>query len=176
MSDPRDDLKRLAPWLSAFVAAADEYQVRRSVLAAMCLRESLGSWAGAYTRKGSHLGWGDHGRAFGLWQVDRRYHEAALRGLVPGHQLLTPLGQARYAAAIIAGARAFLAAWHPASPRLEQAAVAAHNADLSRVDLQLESGSDPDAVTTGFDYGADVLRRAAALEARDPTTFPPSGG
>jgi hypothetical protein len=174
VTDPRDDLKRLEPWLSAIRDASAEFGVRRAVLAGMALRESLASWAPGYTRKGSHLGWGDAGNAFGIWQADRRFWEEVLRGLWPGHQLLTPLGQARFAAAIVAGARGFLEARHPGAPfLLERASVAAYNAPLHRIDSQFEAGVDPDAVTTGGDYGRDVLARAAVLEHRDPSAFPP---
>ncbi|HSN91491.1 MAG TPA: hypothetical protein VLS93_09700 [Anaeromyxobacteraceae bacterium] len=177
MTDPRDDLARLAPWVPAICDAADEFGVRRSVLAAMCLRESLAGWAPGYTRKGTHLGWGDAGHAFGLWQCDRRFWEQVLRGMWPGHQLLTPLGQARAAAATVAGARRFLEARHPGVAFLhERAALSAYNAALHRVDAQLEAGMDPDAVTTGSDYGKDVLARAAVLERRDPIAFPPAAG
>lgn len=176
-TDPRDDLARLGPWLPAIRDAADEFGVRRAVLAGMCLRESLAGWAPGYTRKGTHLGWGDHGNAFGLWQADRRFWEEVLRGLRPGHHLLTPLGQARFAAAIVAGAHRFLEARHAgAAFLLERASVDAYNAALHRVDAQLEVGIDPDSVTTGGDYGRDVLARAAVLERRDPLLFPPVAG
>ncbi len=175
--DPRDDLVRLAPWLPAIVQAADELGVRRAVLAGMCLRETFGGWAPGYTRHGTHVGWGDGRHAFGLFQCDKRFWEMALRGMLPGVDLTTPLGQARHAAGIVAGAARFLAARHPGVPFLiERASVAAYNADLFKVDSQLDAGADPDAVTTGVDYGRDVLARAEKLERRDPLTFHPAGG
>lgn len=175
--DPRDDLKRLEPWLPAIRDAAAEFALRRSVLAAMCLRETLASWAPGYTRKGSHLGWGDGRQAFGLFQVDKRFWEQWLRGVLPGVDLLTPHGQARFAATIVLGAARFLAARHPAAPFLiERAAVASYNADLFKVDAQLEVGRDVDEVTHGRDYSRDVMARAERLERRDPILFPPTAG
>ena len=175
--DPRDDLKRLEPWMPAIALAAQECGVRRSVLAGMCLRETLASWAPGYTRPGSHLGWGDGRHAFGLFQFDRRFWEQWLRGVLPGVDPLTPLGQARFAAQIVAGAARFLAARHPAAPFLvEKASIAAYNADLFKVDVQVEVGRDVDEVTHGRDYARDILGRAERLERRDPVLFPPAAG
>ncbi len=176
MPDPVDDLRRLEPWLPAIVRAADEVSIRRSILAGTCLRETLGSWARGYTRQGTHLGWGDGRHAFGLFQCDKRFWEMAIRGMLHGHELLTPLGQARFAAAIIAGAALFLTARHPGSPLLELAAVCAHNAALDKVDAQLDANSSPDAVTEGGDYGSDIVGRAERLERRDPNVFHPAAG
>lgn len=175
--DPKDDLKRLESYLPAIVAAADGAGIRRSVLAAVALRESRAGWA--LTPPGTHLGFGDNFHGFGLFQADDRTKQA----LMHSGELLTVEGQARSAAGEIAANRRIFRAVFPAisDELLERASIAAYNARLGAVVGQVVAGADVDAVTTkgssGLpDYSRDVLARAARLEARDPVMFPPRAG
>ncbi len=175
--DPKDDLKRLEPYLAGIIAAADAMTIRRSVLAAVALRESWAGWALA--PRGTHLGWGDSGHGFGIFQADDRTKQAQIHS----GELLSPEGQARAAATELAANRRLFKAAFPtlSDAALERASIAAYNARLGAVAMQLVAGADPDAVTTKGpsgrpDYSADVLKRAAALERRDPLHFPPPAG
>lgn len=171
--DPRAEDKRLAPYLSDIRTAAEEKGVRPEILAAVCLRESLAGWA--LKPCGTHLGFGDRGYGWGLFQADLRTWEPALRGLMPGVDLLTPLGQARLAATHLASSMRFLRAVFPQldGERVLRATIAAYNARIGAVAMQLVAGADVDAVTTaGRDpdgvarpnYSRDVLARAARLQ------------
>jgi hypothetical protein len=178
--DPRDDLKRLAPYLADIRQAAGEKGVRTEVLAGVCLRESIAGWALA--PRGTHLGFGDKGYGWGLFQADLRTWEPALRGLMPGVDLLSPLGQARLAAEHLSSSLRLLRAVFPQTDgeRVLRASIAAYNARIGAVAMQLLAGADVDAVTTPGpsgrpDYSADVLARAARLRAAAPQLFPAGG-
>ncbi len=175
--DPKDDLKRLEPYLPAIVAAADAVGIRRSVLAGVALRESWAGWA--LTPKGTHLGFGDNFHGFGLFQADDRTKQA----LMHSGELLTVEGQARAAASEIAANQRIFRAVFPAisDELLERASIAAYNARLGAVAAQVFANADVDAVTTKGaagvpDYSRDVFAHARRLEARDPVTFPPRAG
>jgi hypothetical protein len=181
--DPKDDLKRLEPYLPDLRTAAEEEGVRLQVLCAVGSRETWFGWAPGYTPRGTHLGFGDRGYGFGLFQADLRTWEPALRGLIPGIDLSTPLGQARLAARHLRSSFRVLRAVFPAVPEqlIERAAIAAYNARVGAVAAQLATGTDVDAVTTPGpsgkpDYSADVLKRAYRLEQRDHVLFPPVAG
>ncbi len=181
--DPREDFQRLAPWLPDIRQAAAEEAIRPALLAGVCLRETGASWGSGYSPRGTHLGFGDGGYGWGLFQADLRTWEPALRGLIPGVDLLTPLGQARLAARHLASSRRLLGSMFPGLPltKIEAAMLAAYNARIGRVAAQLSVGASVDAVTTPGstgkpDYSADVLARAARLERQHPDLFPPPGG
>jgi hypothetical protein len=181
--DPRDDLQRLAPYLPDVRQAAAEEGVRLAILCGVGLRETLFGWAPGYAPRGTHLGFGDRGHGFGLFQADLRTWEPALRGLIPGVDLSTPLGQARLAARHLRSSYRILRAMFPAlaDGLVLAASIAAYNARIGAVAAQLVAGADVDAVTTAgpsgrADYSSDVLARAAKLERRDPITFPPASG
>ncbi len=181
MIDPRDDLARLAPYLADIRQAAQEEQLRPQLLAALCLRESLAGWA--LTPRGTHLGFGDGGHGWGLFQCDDRTWESAMLGFVPGVDLTTPLGQARFAAQKLARNMRLLHLVFPAYDEvtITRAAIASYNARLGAVAMQLATGRDVDAVTTaGYsglpDYSSDVLKCAYRLEQRDHNLFPPPAG
>lgn len=179
--DPKDDLKRLEPYLADIRQAANEESISTAILSGICLRESLAGWV--LLPRGTHLGFGDRGYGWGLFQADLRTWEPALRGLIPGVDLLTPLGQARLAARHLASSYRLLKLVSPLLPEdlIRQASVAAYNARIGSVALQLLNGSDVDAVTTPGpsghpDYSRDVLQRAERLRARAPDLFPTPAG
>jgi len=181
--DPKDDLKRLEPYLPDFRTAAEEEGIRLQVLCAVGSRETWFGWVPGYTPRGTHLGFGDRGYGFGLFQADLRTWEPALRGLIPGVDLSTPLGQARLAARHLRSSFRVLRAVFPQLPEqlVLRASIAAYNARIGAVAAQLATGTDVDAVTTpgpsGLpDYSRDVLDRASRLSRRDPITFPPPAG
>lgn len=168
-ADPRDDLLRLAPYLGDFAEAALAHQEDAALLCAIALRETWAGWAPGYQPKGSHLGRGDGGHGWGLFQMDDRGPYAKWPREAPE---ASPYLQARWACQVLADARLELSRYR-AHPRYLEAALCAYNAGSTRVARQLERGLDPNAVTSGGDYGRDVLRRRTTLRALYPVTFPP---
>lgn len=144
--------------------------VRPSLLAAVGLRESWLGWAPGYHPRGTHLGFGDSGNAFGLWQADFRAAELMIRNLVPGPDFMSPRGQAQFAAEHLESSYRILRAAFPhlTQDQLDAAACAAYNARLGAVAMQIHVGRSVDEVTTGRDYSKDVLAREAALRRANP--------
>lgn len=174
MVDPKSDAGRLAPYVGDILTAAAEHSVHPAILAAVCLRESLAGWA--LSPRGTHLGWGDAGHGWGLFQADDRSWKAWM--LSP--EALTPLGQARQAAQELAANERLLVAALPGQPFgvIQRAAVAAYNARVGSVAAQVMAGRDPDEVTTKGpsgrgDYSSDVYARAERLIRAG--LFPPLG-
>lgn len=164
---PSTDVARLAPYAADILQAASEHAISPRLLAAVGLRETHLGWAPGYAPRGTHLGWGDSGHGWGLWQADDRSWKA----WVLSADALTPLGQARHAAAELAANLRLLRAALPGQPEdlLQRASVAAYNARLGAVAAQIMAGRDIDGVTTRGpsgkgDYSADVYRRMEALE------------
>lgn len=182
-ADPRDDLKRLEPWLDDIDAgrhdAHAEGVIPLAVLAAVCLRETWAGWAPGYYPPGHPVGVGDKGSGFGFFQADRRSHASAIRS----GALFQVRGQAALAATELRDNLRLLEAFF-VTTRLPQAldpeardalllraAVAGYNAWVGTVALEVFKGRDPDGVTTGGDYSRDVMRRADNLRRRAPSRF-----
>lgn len=142
----RTDAGRVAAVKGRINEAAAAYDMPPALLAAIASRES---------RCGNVLdaaGWGDGGNAFGIMQVDKRYH--AIDG-EPDPRSQAHINQAT---GILAGFLASSVAKFPAADaaRQLQAAVAAYNCGIDNV-----GGPDTaDAATTGHDYSNDVWVRA----------------
>jgi len=118
-----------------------------AVIAALASRES---------RCGAVLdaqGFGDHGQAFGILQVDKRFH--TLRGVDQGPGSRAHLEQA---VGIFVAFRDQVHAKHPAweDEFLLKGAAVAYNSGVGNV--QTKEGMDQG--TTGDDYGSDVMARA----------------
>ncbi len=143
----RTDLPHLLPLKPCFEAASAAAGLPPALLAAIASRE---------TRGGALLdadGFGDGKRAFGIMQVDRRYH--ALAG-VPDPKSRDHIHQAT---GILAASLARIASRfpHASQARQLQAAVAAYNCGVGGVG----SIATVDERTTGRDYSNDVWARAA---------------
>lgn len=181
--DPRDDLLRLAPYLSDLAEAALLHGEDTALLCAIALRETWAGWAPGYQPRGSHLGHGDGGHGFGLFQMDDRGPYRRLPIECPDASAHL---QARWACQVLDDARRELRRFH-AHPRYLEAALCAYNAGSPRVAWQLDRGLDPNLVTTPGprapldpatgrrqgDYGRDVLFLRTDLRRRYPATFPP---
>lgn len=150
------DLGRVRPLIAKFNDAGSKTNLPPALLAAIASRES---------RCGNVLdrhGFGDAGNAFGIMQVDKRFH--SLEGLPdPRSQ-----GHIDQAAAILNQAfqqaqRKF--AGQPLARQL-QAAVAAYNCGMGAV----PSPANADDHTTGQDYSNDVWARAEFYAGRWPIT------
>lgn len=143
-----------------------------ALVVAIGLRETwLGTCVG-YAPKGPG-GRGDGGHGRGLFQIDDR---GPWRHLIPPDGVeWTPFQQAQAACTVLAGARAELADFRGALSvwAWDQAVAARYNAALENVRWALRNGLDPDRVTTGKDYGRDVLALRDGLRRTFPSTFPP---
>ena len=138
---------RIRGLMDYFHEAAARHNLPVSLLLAIASRESSmglsldANWAG------------DNGNGIGIMQIDRRYHpDFTGRHANADHQANIHYG-AQYLAGLIRQFSGDLGS-----------AVAAYNAGPTRVRSALSSGLPADAVTTGRDYSADVLRRKALIE------------
>ncbi len=142
----RTDIQRVRSMLPALSEAAKSIDVPVAILAALASRES---------RAGNALdsgGWGDRGMAFGVLQVDRRYHQVVTSGGSRG------VPHCKQAAGIFASYLKAIDSKFPDWPdwAVLQGACVAYNSGVSNV-ATIER---MDAGTTGNDYGNDVLARA----------------
>ncbi len=143
-----DDLKRAERLKDRFRLVGREFHIPPSVLAAIASRESRMGMEGLLDENG----FGDHGNAFGILQVDRRYHQ--LKGLPdPGS-----LAHIRQAVAIFAGCLDKIAQAHPdwGQSDILKGGMVAYNAGLKTV----RTIEEMDRGTTHNDYGSDVTARA----------------
>ena len=146
------DRARVMRFKSRFEAAAQSLVLPPALLAGVASRESRGGAALDAN------GWGDHGNAFGIMQVDKRHH-AVEGGGDPGSQ-----GHISQAAGILRDNFGQIKAKHPTWPeeRQLQGAVAAYNFGVGNV--QTLGGID--GGTTGDDYSNDVWARARYFAGR----------
>jgi soluble lytic murein transglycosylase-like protein len=130
-----------------FQQASRRYNIPIALLLAIASRESGMGLA-------LDADWtGDSGNGIGIMQIDRRYHpEFTGQTANNDHQ-----------ANITYGAE-FLSRLIRQFPGDRPAAIAAYNAGAGKVRSALAAGRHPDAVTTGRDYSADVLRRQQIIE------------
>jgi hypothetical protein len=137
------------------------------LLCAVGDHESAFATAPGYEPKGDPTGWGDRGNAFGLFQIDRRYHWTFIQSAAAQ----TIYGQALYAAKILADNFDHFSNVTDPGER-EQLAVITYNASRARISQMLQDGATvaaADATTTktaaGVPYGADVLSRIVGIGA-----------
>jgi len=146
------DWRRLTPLVPALRDAADLAGVPAALLLAVASRESH---AGASLDAN---GWGDGGHAFGILQVDRRFHYIAGDG--------SPTSDAHIlqGADDLRDALSDVCEDHPDWPPEKQleGALVAYNSGIGNV--QTLAGLNRG--TTHNDYGADTLARAQWYQAR----------
>jgi hypothetical protein len=140
------DLKRVSALKQRFNVAAGLIGLPPALLAGIASRESrCGAVLDAH-------GFGDAGHAFGIMQVDARFHTPAG---VPDPRSQAHINQA--AGVLKQNLAQMIAKFATAEPaRQLQAAVAAYNCGAGRVG----SPATADARTTGHDYSNDVWERA----------------
>lgn len=171
MTDPGTDLGRALIYAPEVAEACLLEGQDAALVLAIGLRETWLGWAPGYQPKGSPMGWGDGGHARGLFQIDDRGPYKHLPLEAPD---ATPFLQARWVCWILSDTSAELVRF-ASSPLFEVAVVAAYNAGSPRVARALRAGRHPDTVTTGGDYGTDVLLRRDRLRLADPVRFPAPG-
>jgi hypothetical protein len=173
---PATPIDRLKPYLADIRTVAEECGEDPYRLAGLVLRESEAGWAPTYEPKGTHLGWGDGGYAFGIIQADRRWHSR----FIHSEAAQSVRGQLLYACSILRSDRRAL---KNSSARfdgddagkllLERAAYAAYNAGFGAVYHAVLLGRDPDGPTAHHSYSADIFNRALALRRDAPDLFAP---
>ncbi|MFP2901451.1 transglycosylase SLT domain-containing protein [Corallococcus sp. 4LFB] len=155
--------KHLAQWAREFLAASTATRLCPYLLAGVCDREARGGMA---LKPPGPAGTGDHGNGRGLMQVDDRHHPGFVGATDgAGRELWRlPAFNVLYGAMLL---RANLDALKDV-----HLALSAYNAGLKKVRQAMGNAVLPgdamgqlrkyaDALTTGRDYGADVLRRRA---------------
>ncbi len=138
-------------YLQIFVDVGMRYDWPAELLAALCNRESD---FGVALRPPGPAGRGDGGHGRGLMQIDDRFHREwvlSVNAQTGRPYWEDPASNIDYGAEVLADARADLADLPPL------AWVCAYNADAQRV---RNSAPDFDRVTTGHDYGTDVIGNA----------------
>lgn len=145
------DLSRVKAIADVLCTAANKFGVPAALIAALASRES---------RCGNVLkqGWGDHGNAFGILQVDKRFHTPEGTVDSTGKPTPTSLEHIEQATGIFVEyldqVEKKHAGWE--DEFFLKGAVVAYNAGVSTV--QTKNGMD--IGTTGNDYGSDVIARA----------------
>ena len=139
-----------------------------ALIVAIGLRETwLGTCPGYVPKGPNGVGDGGHGR--GLFQIDDR---GPFKTLIPPAGADWPvIVQAQSACKVVIDAQTILTAWRD-NPLFERAVAACYNSGPSNVSWALRNGYDPDRVTTGKDYGRDVLMLRDGLRKMWPTRFP----
>lgn len=130
-------------WLPQVQAAAKKYNLDPALIFAVMSRES----GGKNIR-------GDAGHGRGLMQIDDRSW---------GPWLASHQGGMDPASNIMKGAEILRANLDQFKGNTK-AALAAYNAGGGNVNKALRAGRDPDSVTTGHNYGSDVLKREAQFK------------
>jgi hypothetical protein len=136
--------------VAACLAVERKARLPRGLLVAIASRESSCR---------NIVGDGGHGR--GAFQIDDRFHRDWLRqhGAASAGRVPAVADGAAYAAELLAANYAFGRSKGLRGKRLLRFAVAAYNAGAGGAWKAVQKSGDPDAGTTGGDYGADVLRR-----------------
>jgi hypothetical protein len=146
------DWPRLQDLVPAFERAAVQYGLPTSLLLAVASRESH---AGAALDAN---GWGDGGHAFGVLQVDMRFHRIAGAASPTSHAHLLQ------GAGILRRALVQVVRKHPSWPPEKQleGALCAYNSGVNNVQTLIGMNRG----TTHNDYGADTLARAQWYQVR----------
>ncbi|MEL6816277.1 MAG: D-Ala-D-Ala carboxypeptidase family metallohydrolase [Cyanobacteria bacterium J06598_3] len=158
----QNDWPRVEPLMDRFCRAGEKFELPPELLAAIASRESRCGNTSLLVN-----GWGDHGNAFGIMQVDKRYHQIA--GVGSDSASLAHIEQAT---GILADYLQQVRASHPTwkDGFLLEGAAVAYNSGVQNVRTQSRMNEG----TTGNDYGADVIARAQFYASRFSSSVPES--
>ncbi|XP_053193001.1 lysozyme G-like [Scomber japonicus] len=137
-----EDLQYINKYKTKIIRAANKYGVQPSIVAGIISRETRGG-RGA----GLSNGWGDHGNAFGLMQVDKNWHTP--RGEWDSQEHLDQGTE------ILMGCYNEVARKFPNMADKMKGALAAYNMGTERM-----NPNNVDAHTTHGNYSRDVTARA----------------
>lgn len=142
----QNDLPQVSAIRERFHQIGAELEIPPALLAAIASRESR-------CGKALRNGYGDRGNAWGIMQVDRRYHTQAGVGGDPAS-----IDHIRQGGKILSDHRAQIARRNPSweDGYLLKGAATAYNAGVGNV----RTKERMDVGTTGNDYGSDVIARA----------------
>jgi hypothetical protein len=152
-----------AEWQSAeryldFVfEAAQTHRIDPFVIMGIFSRET---WFGTYPHMkgaGTPACIGDNGNGHGIGQVDIRYHKEHIES----GDWKDPRRHIDYCTGLLRWNYNYFHGKHLVDPLLTRCMIASYNASFGRVLAAVLRADDPDSVTTGRNYSADVLRRAA---------------
>lgn len=163
------DAEKVTPWVAAIKGAIREVGGGEDpyLFAALMLRESGAGLAPGYEPKSDPCGWGDQGYGYGLFQIDKRFHQQ----FIESEGAKTAWGQATYALRLLKSNRRLLRVLCHVPDLLERATYAAYNCGAGRVLRALRFNKNPDDYTTGKDYAAWIWKRADALRRSAPGLF-----
>lgn len=163
------DVDKVRPYVDDIKAALSEVGGGEDpyLFAALVLRESGGGWAPGYVPQGAIDGWGDKGFAYGLFQIDRRFHQE----FIESKGAKTVRGQAVYALRLLKSNRRLLRVICKVPDLLERATYAAYNCGAGNVLKALRYNISPDRYTAGKDYSTWIWKRADALRQSAPDLF-----
>lgn len=133
-------------WINYFEASSSRHNVPLHVLLAVASRETA-----IGTSRLFQMYQGDFNNGVGIMQIDRRWHAEFTERVRPNDHA----ANIDYGASLLAADYRRLRNW--------QHAAAAYNAGPGRVANAVSQGRDPDTLTTGGDYGRDVMQRAAII-------------
>ncbi|XP_053722207.1 lysozyme g-like [Synchiropus splendidus] len=143
----KTDLEQILDHYDMIIDTTAEWKVDPHLIAGIISRES---------RAGNALvnGWGDHGNAFGLMQVDKRHHNLQAEWNSKEH-----LDQG---IEILVGFMDEIKKMFPewSGGKQLRGALAAYNKGPDNVRKAVDEGRDVDYYTTGQDYSSDVMARA----------------
>jgi Transglycosylase SLT domain len=101
-------------------------------------------------------GRGDGGHGRGLMQIDDRWHKP----FIASGMWADAFANIEYATGLLASNFKYFRKRGLVDDALIAASIAAYNAGAGSVGRAVRKGDDPDSVTTGRDYAADVARRS----------------
>jgi len=151
-----DPTSRASAYSAAITAASQATGVSTAIIAGLGDRETLWGLSSDLSQPGP-AGTGDGGHGRGLMQIDDRTWSSwisATDWTDPGQNVLK-------------GAQIYAAGYNQLQNAgvdpsiLARAAADAYNAGPGTVLAAIQAGADPDSVSTGGNYGADVMGRAA---------------
>uniref|UniRef100_UPI003AAE9AEF lysozyme g-like n=1 Tax=Centroberyx gerrardi TaxID=166262 RepID=UPI003AAE9AEF len=139
------DLPYIDQHKDKIMSAADSHGVDPAIVAGIISRETRGGRG-----QGLHGGWGDHGNAYGLMQVDKRWHKPR-GGWDSEDHISQGIG-------VFKGSYSDIERRHPdwSKDQKLKGALSAYNMGAGSVD----SYEQVDARTTGRDYANDVAARS----------------
>ncbi len=140
-----NDLDAVWKIAGRFVSVAGKFGIPAAVLAALASRESR---CGVML----HKGWGDKDNAFGIMQIDKRYHE------ILGQNDPASIEHIEQAAGIFSDNLEKVMKKHPKwkDKHVLKGAAVAYNSGVKNV----KTIGKMDIGTTGDDYGSDIIARA----------------
>jgi hypothetical protein len=159
-----------------FIEAGKQFVWPAELIASICFRESLfgealsprGAWGTGDWTPGEAIG---HGR--GLMQIDDRPHLELGQVAVNWLQEVGPTGvllwkdagaYIQFGAFVLSVGRAMLD-WTLARDAGLMAHVCGYNADLRKILAAVRAGADPNLLTSGRNYGTDVVDKARTWHA-----------